>query len=114
MASLDDVVTFFKSAVNYLGLINQTLNNAFPQVQTVTVGSFTCSAASSTVVQAPLVAANSQIILMPTNAAAATLMAGSNSLYVSARTANVSFTASTAAGGSAAGTETFQYLLMTV
>ena len=114
MAGIDDLATIQKSGVEYLGLIIQAIRDAFPQVSTLTVGSFTCAAASSTTVSEPLVSANSVILPVPTNAAAATLMAGANSLYLSARTANTSFQFSTAAGGSAAGTETFLYILLTV
>lgn len=88
------------------------LVSSFPQVSSITTGTFTCANATSTTVTQPLVAANSYIAFMPTNAAAGTLMAGANSLYTSARTANTSFVVSTAGGGSAAGTETFQYLLV--
>lgn len=90
------------------------LGTTFPRVTTLTVGTFTCAAATSTTVTQTLTAANSVILLMPTNAAAGTLMAGANSLYVSARTANTSFAVSTAGGGSAAGSEQFSYLLITI
>lgn len=88
------------------------LGSLFPQVQAITGGSFTAANATSTTVPQPLTAANSFILLMPTNAAAGTLMSGANSLYISARTANTSFTVATAGGGSAAGTEQFSYLLV--
>jgi hypothetical protein len=55
--------------------------------------------------------ATSVITLMPTNAAAATLMSGAKSLYVSTRTAATSFVVSTADGNAAAGTETFEYII---
>ena len=80
----------------------------FPRV----TGTFTLSAAASTVVPNTSVTSTSIISLTPLNATAATLMAGANSLYVSARTSGASFTLSTAAGGAAAGTEQFQYLLV--
>lgn len=76
------------------------------------VGAFTMDAAASKVVSNGGVTANSRIFLMPTNAAAATLMAGANSLYISAKSAGVSFTVATAGGGAAAGTETFNFLVL--
>jgi hypothetical protein len=53
-------------------------------------GSFTAAAAATTVVTNTLVTEVSRIIIVPTNAAAATLMAGGESLYVSAKAANTS------------------------
>jgi hypothetical protein len=88
------------------------LASIFPQVSSITGGTFTCANAATTTVLQPLVAANSFILLMPTNAAAGTLMAGATSLYLSARTANTSFAVSTANAGAAAGTETFLYVLV--
>jgi len=72
-------------------------------------GTFTLDADSSTTVANQWVSAASVITLMPTNAAAAALMAGASSLYVSALAAGTSFTVATADGASAAGTETFNY-----
>lgn len=66
-------------------------------------------AAASTVVSDTEVHANSHIDFTPTNAAAATLMAGAKSIYVSARNAGTSFTVTTADGTNAAGTENFTY-----
>jgi hypothetical protein len=76
-------------------------------------GTFTCTNAATTTVsdQAAAVLATSVITLMPTNAAAATLMSGAKSLYVSTRTAATSFVVSTADGNAAAGTETFEYII---
>jgi hypothetical protein len=78
-----------------------------------TVGSFTLAAAATTVVANTNVNGASKIILMPTNAAAATLMSSSKALYVSARTFKTSFTVATADGVAAAGTETFEYWVST-
>ena len=80
----------------------------FPRV----TGTFTLSAAASTVVANTSVTSTSIISLTPLNAAAATQMAGTNSLYVSARTSGASFTLSTALGGAADATAQFQYLLV--
>lgn len=78
-----------------------------------TFGSFTFAAAASTTVAQSAVQANSSIVLSPTNASAATLVSGTHSPYVSAISPGVSFTVSTADAGSAAGTETFAYLITT-
>lgn len=75
-------------------------------------GSFTCGAAATTTVTNSSVAINSVIFLMPTNAAAGTLMGSAKSLYVSARTAGTSFAVTTASAAAAAGTETFQFLVV--
>lgn len=88
--------------------LRDAILSTFPRV----TGTFTLSAAASTVVPNTSVTSTSIISLTPLNAGAATLMAGANSLYVSARTSGASFTVSTAAGGSAAATEQFQYLLV--
>lgn len=113
-ATLSDIITQMASAVRSLAQISTTFQTAFPKVTTLTIGSFTCAAAASTTVSNPLVAANSLIVLMPTNAAAATLMGGTKALYISARTANTSFVVTTASGLAAAGTETFTYQILTV
>lgn len=75
-------------------------------------GTFTCTAGATTTVNDTDVTATSIILLMPTNAAAATLMNGATSLYVSARTASTSFALATANAAAAAGTETFEYELL--
>ena len=74
-------------------------------------GAFTLAGAASTVINNTAVGATSKIYVMPSNAAAATLMSGSKSLYHSANNGGVSFTVTTADGTNAAGTETFNYLL---
>jgi hypothetical protein len=74
-------------------------------------GSFTMDAAATKAVANTSIVAASKVLLTPTNAAAAGLMAGVKSLYVSAKTANTSFTVSTADASSAAGTETFDYVI---
>lgn len=91
-----------------LAQIAQTLRTAFPL--SATHGTFTCAAATSTVVTNANVKAASFIAITPTNQAAATLMQGANALYVSARAEGVSFTV--AGTGAAAGTETFMYLIV--
>lgn len=113
---LGDLNTTFKVGnQNMSQLIQavQALAAIFPRVTSITVGTFTCAAAATTTVTETLVAANSFIVPFPTNAAAATLMAGATSLYLSARTADTSFAVTTANAAAAAGTETFVYLLVT-
>lgn len=77
-------------------------------------GYFTMSAASSKVISDTNVKSGSIMLPMPVNGPAATLMASAHSLYVSARTAGTSFTVATADGVSAAGTEKFEYILVSL
>lgn len=76
-------------------------------------GTFTMSAAATTVIQNTGVSGNSAIVFIPTNAAAGTLMGSNKSLYISAISAGTSFTVATASGVAAAGTETFTYYAIT-
>lgn len=78
----------------------------------VFTGSFTLGAAATTVVNNGHVLSSSVIIPFPTNASAATLMGSAKALYISAKSAGVSFTVATASAGAAAGTETFSYLIV--
>jgi parallel beta-helix repeat protein len=87
---------------SYAGLVITTSPNR---------GTFTAANAATTVVTNTLITAQSVITIMPTNAAAATLMAGAASLYVSAKTEATSFTVATADASSAAGTETFDFYI---
>lgn len=73
-------------------------------------GSFTLGASATTAVADTSITATSLIFLMPTNAAAGTLMGSAKSLYVSARTPGTGFTVATASAAAAAGTETFSYV----
>lgn len=102
---LVDVATQLKLANQNMSLLIQTISAIFPRV----TGSFTAAAAATTTVANADIAANSIIVLVPTNAAARTLQAGANMMSVSATSAGVSFTAATAGGGSAVGTEVFSY-----
>lgn len=97
-------------------LLNQQLGQLISTLSTLlpfsgAFGTFTCSAAATTTVTNASVAANSVILITPTNAAAATLMSGATALYLSARTAGTSFAFTTANAAAAAGTETFQFLI---
>lgn len=86
--------------------ITAALLAIFPRV----TGSFTLSAAATTVVTQTGITATSIILLVPTNASAATLMGSAKSLYISARAVGASFTVATASAGAAAGTETLSYV----
>jgi hypothetical protein len=76
------------------------------------IDTFTMGAATSTTVNNSNAASSTRIILWPNNAAAATLVSGANSPYISAVVSGTSFTVSTAGGGSAAGTEIFAYQMV--
>jgi NAD(P)-dependent dehydrogenase (short-subunit alcohol dehydrogenase family) len=110
IGSLDDLFTGIRTIVDNLAQLNNTLA-VFLGV-TGTGGAFTMAAAATLVVPNALVTAGSIILLTPTNAAAATLQGSNESLYISAKAAGVSFTVATAAGTSAAGTETFSYIIV--
>lgn len=88
------------------------LRTAFPLH--CNTGSFTLSAAATKTVVDTTIKAGSIVFLMPTNAAAATLISGAKSLYVSARTAGASFTVATADGTNATGTEQFEYIAVSI
>ena len=79
------------------------------QSANVVRGSVTLDAAASKAVTVTGATSGSFAFICPTNAAAASLMAGASSLYVTAGTDQI--TLATADTGSAAGTETFSYLV---
>jgi hypothetical protein len=91
--------TFFNSVQVALNNIQKTSSFTMPAAATLTVNDTRVTAASF-------------IGLTPTNASAGTLDGGITKLYVSARTAGVSFTVTTANGGSATGSETFAYSII--
>ena len=95
-----------------LGALIATLRGLFPL--NAFSGSFTMAAAATKTVADTNVKANSLIVLIDGNAAAATLQGSAKRLYASAKVAGASFTVSTASGGNAAGTETFSYLIVNV
>lgn len=74
-------------------------------------GSFTSAAATTKVVSDTNVTATSKVTFTPTNAAAGLLMGSAKSLYLSAKSAGVSFTVATANATNASGTETFDYVI---
>lgn len=82
------------------------------QSQKLFTGSFTLTATASLVVPNVNVVAGSIIIPFATSASAATLMGSAKSLYNSAKSAGVSFTVATGNATSAAGGETFSYLII--
>jgi len=92
----------------FLGYTNNIVESG---TGSVSQGTFTLGAAATTVVTNYNVGIASKIHLTPTNAAAATLMGSAKSLYISARTAETSFTVATADAGNAGGTETFYYTI---
>lgn len=106
MGSIDDIVSQFKNAVDNASQIAQAVQNAFPRIN----GTFTLSAGTTTVVTQPDAAASAIPWWVPTNAAAAQLVR-TRGLYLSAVTAGSGFSVSTD-NGTAAGTETFKYVLM--
>lgn len=108
VAKVVDLVSSLKNVVTNLAHINSTLSAIFPRV----TGSFTLTAAATTVVTQTAIKANSIVILTATNASAGTLMGSAKSLYISALAAGASFTVATASGVAAAGTETFNYAVV--
>jgi hypothetical protein len=108
---MSDVGDSTLKAINQnIASLVQATKTAFPT--NWSVGTFICSAAASTTVRDSKVKANSAIMPFPTNAAASNLMSGATSLYISAVNAGSSFVLTTANSASAAGTETFVYLLV--
>ena len=77
-------------------------------------GSFTLDAAATTTVNDAAVTASSKIFLSPTNSAAAGLMGSVKSLHLVPASAvpGVSFDVHTANNAAAAGTETFDYIII--
>jgi hypothetical protein len=107
-----EIVTQLGSILRNQSVMVQTLqaiSTTLASLVNQSVGTFTMTATATRVVSDVNVAADSFIDLMPTNATAGTLMGGTRSLYVSSRSAGVSFTVATASAVAAAGTETFAY-----
>ena len=93
-----------------LASITKALQAAF--VGQASAGTFTMSATASKVVTDSAAKTTSLVVLFAQNASAATLMGSAKSLY--AASGSGSFTASTASGASAAGTELFTYLILNI
>jgi hypothetical protein len=86
----------------FFNTLQITLNNL------LRTGSFAMASGASHTVADTRVTASSFITLSATNAAAASLMAGASSLYITGKSAGVGFDVHTASSA-AAGTETFDY-----
>lgn len=108
MAGIDDVATNTGQANVLMGKLITIIAALFPR----SIGTFTMAAAATKSVTDANSKSTSFIVLMPTNAAAGTLMGSTKSLYVTPATG--SFTVSTASAVAAAGTETFSYVIMNV
>lgn len=105
-AGVTDVVTQLQGIVRQLRALTAAISGR------VLSGSFIMPAAASLTIAQPGIQANSNITLQPTNASAATLMGSAKALYYTI-VAGTSFTAHTASGANAAGTETFTYTINT-
>jgi hypothetical protein len=106
MAGEEQLASIQKGGVTNLAHIATVLGQVFPRI----VGTFTLAAATVTVVTQPATAANSVLIPFATNGTAA-LTVRSLGLFHSANTPGASFSVSTQ-GGAAAGSETFEYILV--
>lgn len=103
---LADLVSTQKGGVTNLSRLVTAVENAFPRIN----GTFTLSAATTTVVTQPSIGANAVVIPVPINATAA-LIVRTNGLFVSTHTAGTSFTMSTQAGSAVAG-GIFSYIVI--
>lgn len=103
---LADLVSTLKGGVTNLAQINQAIQSAFPRVN----GSFTLSAATTTVVTNNSIAANSMVFWSASNGTAA-LIVRTNGLYHATNTAGTSFTMSTQSGSATSG-GTFNYIVL--
>ncbi len=108
MAGIDDVATNLGLSNQLMAKLITVISALFPR----SIGTFTMAAAASKVVTDANVTTSSFISLMPTNAAAGTLMGSTKSLYVTL--AAGTFTVTTASGVAAAGTETFTYSVTSI
>jgi hypothetical protein len=104
--NLADVVSTMKGAVTNLAALNSTLIAAFPRIS----GSFTLSAATTTLVTQSAISASSLVFWSPTNGTAA-LILRTNGLFHSANTPGSSFSLATQAGSATSG-GTFEYFVI--
>lgn len=100
-----DINTSLQQGNQILAQLVQLFSDLFPR----SVGSFTMDAAASKAVTDGNVTSSSAIVLIPSNASAAVLQGSNECLYPTP--ASGTFTVATGAGTSAAGTETFKYLV---
>lgn len=105
-AGTPDVVNKLQAIATNLSSLNSSVQAAFPRI----TGSFTLSAATTTLVTQPAIGAQSIIVLTPTNATAA-LIQRTNGVYHSANAPGASFSVSTQAGSAVAG-GTFEYIVV--
>lgn len=105
--AIADIVTKLGDGNRLMGQLVKAILDLSPR----STNSFTMDAAASKTITDGNVETSSFVVLTPMNAAAATLMGSSASLYWVAATGE--FTVSTASGASAAGTETFSYAVFT-
>ena len=106
MATLDDINSTQQNGVRLLGQIATAIANAFPRIN----GTFTLSAATTTVVTQASIAASGMVFFSPTNATGA-LIQRTNGLFVSAVTSGSGFTMSTQSGSATSG-GTFAYIVL--
>lgn len=102
-----DIVTSLDSGTRVLSQLAQIIQGVFPRA----FGTFTMSATSSKVVSDSSVKPSSIVLLMETNASAATLQGSAKRMYISVSSG--SFTVATANAVAAAGTENFAYSVFT-
>ena len=105
-----DILSALQNGVQAIRALNKTLGLRF---ESTTFGSFTWAGATPSVsVANPAVLASSIVIFVPTNASAGSLTGSNKAPYVSAKSVGTGFTLTTANGTNAAGTETFDYIVV--
>jgi hypothetical protein len=105
-----DILSALQNGVQAIRDLNKTFGLRF---ESTTFGSFTWGGATPSVsVSNPAVLATSIVVFIPTNASAGSLTGSNKAPYISAKTPGVGFTMTTANGTNAAGTETFDYIVV--
>lgn len=102
---VSEVVTKLQNSNQSFGQLIKLLTGILPRAQ----GNFTMTATASLVVVEPKCNTSSYVWLIPTNAAAGTLLGSNKNLFLTYQVGT--FTVTTASGIAATGAETFQYLL---
>lgn len=100
--------------INSLQAMNRNISELITAIKAIfprIYGSFTMGAAATKTVTDSRVKVGAQIYLQPTNAAAGTLVGSVMCPYIDS-VASGSFVVKTASGAAAAGTETFNYLVI--